>query len=87
MAAGMVNRVVPREHLEEETLALANKIARIPPFGMRLMYRSLNRTREFQGLRSALSANFDTHQFAHMTTEQQEFNRGTDMVDRGRKTA
>ncbi|HXR35004.1 MAG TPA: enoyl-CoA hydratase [Candidatus Binataceae bacterium] len=87
MAVGMVNRVVPRERLEEETLALATKIAQIPPFGMRLMKRSLNRTREFQGLRSALSANFDTHEFSHMTTEQREFNRGTDIVDRGRKTA
>ena len=86
MAAGMVNRVVPREKLEEETLALANKIAQVPPFAMRLMKRSLNRTLDFQGLRNSLSAHFDTHEFAHATNEQKDFNRDRgSLIDRGRK--
>lgn len=85
MAAGMVNRVVPLEHLEEETLALANKIAQVPPFAMRLMKRSLNRTQEIQGMRTALSAHFDTHEFAHATTEQQELISSGNMIERGKK--
>ncbi len=85
LAAGMVNRVVPRERLEEETLALANKIANVPPFAMRLMKRSLNRTMDFQGLRNSLSAHFDTHEFAHATNEQKEFNSRGNLIERGKK--
>jgi enoyl-CoA hydratase len=66
---GMVNRVVPRAALDAETLALARRIAAAPPFALRLMKRSLNRTLDAQGLRTALSAHFDTHQLSHMTQE------------------
>ena len=68
-AIGMVNRVVPRARLEEETLALANRIAEMPPFAMKLLKRSLNRTLDTQGLRTALAAHFDTHQLSHMSDE------------------
>ncbi|MCK6453022.1 MAG: enoyl-CoA hydratase [Alphaproteobacteria bacterium] len=68
-AIGMVNRVVPRDRLEEETLTLARRIAEAPPFAMRLLKRSLNRTLDTQGLRIALQAHFDTHQLSHMTEE------------------
>jgi len=86
LASGIINRVVPRERLEEETLALANKIARVPPFAMRLMKRSLNRTQEIQGLRNALSAHFDTHLFGHATQEQQDFLRDGNSLERGKKS-
>ena len=66
---GMVNRVVPTDKLSEETLALAQRIAQAPPFGLRLLKKSLNRTLDVQGLRCALSAHFDTHQLSHMTEE------------------
>jgi enoyl-CoA hydratase len=68
-AIGMVNRVVPRARLEEETLALAQRIAQAPPFGLSLVKRSINRTLDIQGLRNALAAHFDTHQLSHMSTE------------------
>lgn len=68
-AIGMVNRVVPRDRLQEETLALAHRIAEAPPFAMKLLKRSLNRTLDTQGLRTALQAHFDTHQLSHMTQE------------------
>jgi len=68
-AIGMVNRVVPRAALEEETLALANRIAEAPPFALRLLKRSLNRTLDAQGFRLALNAHFDTHQLSHVTEE------------------
>lgn len=68
-AIGMVNRVVPRADLEAATMALAERIAAAAPFAIRLIKRSLNRTLDAQGLRTALSAHFDTHQLSHMTEE------------------
>lgn len=71
LAIGMVNRVVPRAALEAETLALAQRIAQAPPFGLRLVKRSLNRTLDAQGLRTALAAHFDTHELSHLSEEYQ----------------
>ncbi len=68
-AIGMVNRVVPRAKLEDETLALARRIAEGPPFALSLLKRSLNRTFDMQGFRTALTAHFDTHQLSHMSSE------------------
>lgn len=68
-AIGMVNRVVPRQRLEAETLALAQRIAEAPPFGIRLVKRSLNRSLDVQGFRVALQAHFDTHQLSHESAE------------------
>ncbi|KQT13326.1 enoyl-CoA hydratase [Ramlibacter sp. Leaf400] len=66
---GMVNRVVPRADLEAQTLALAGRIAQAPPFAMRLLKRSLNRSVDVQGMRQALSAHFDLHQLSHVSQE------------------
>ena len=68
-AMGMVNRVVPVGQLESATLELAQKIAKAPPFGLRLLKKSLNRSLDAQGLRTALSAHFDTHQLSHVSEE------------------
>ena len=68
---GMINKVVPRAELEAETLALAQHIASAPPFGLSLIKRSLNRTRDAQGFRTALSAHFDAHQLSHVSAEYQ----------------
>lgn len=64
---GMVNRVVLDAELSDHTLALAQQVAKAPPFGLRLIKRSLNRTLDAQGLRTALSAHFDTHQLSHLS--------------------
>lgn len=66
-AIGMVNRVVSDAGLGESTLALAQQIAKAPPFGLRLIKRSINRTLDAQGLRTALAAHFDTHQLSHLS--------------------
>lgn len=66
-AIGMVNRVVPDAELGDATLALAQQIAKAPPFGLRLIKRSINRTLDAQGLRTALAAHFDTHQLSHLS--------------------
>jgi enoyl-CoA hydratase len=69
LAIGLVNRVVADAQLEQETLALARRVAEAPPFALRLMKRSLNRTLDAQGFRTALQAHFDTHQLSHRTSE------------------
>ena len=46
---GMVNRVVAREALDDATLAIAERIAQAPPFAMRALKKSLNRTYDIQG--------------------------------------
>ncbi|MHC8945448.1 enoyl-CoA hydratase [Advenella incenata] len=66
---GMVNRVVARAQLNEETMALARRVAAAPPFALTLVKKSLNRTLDAQGLRTALSAHFDVHQLSHMSDE------------------
>lgn len=64
---GMVNRVVPLDQLEAETLALAERISQASPFILRMLKKSLNRTYDAQGFRVSLSAHFDTHQLSHKT--------------------
>ncbi len=64
---GMVNHVVSDAELSAHTLALAQQVAKAPPFGLQLIKRSLNRTLDAQGLRTALSAHFDTHQLSHLS--------------------
>ncbi|WP_425419398.1 enoyl-CoA hydratase [Oricola indica] len=66
---GMVNSVVPRDDLDAAALAEAAKIAAAPPFALRLLKRSLNRTFDVQGMRSALEAHFELHQLSHETEE------------------
>jgi len=65
LQAGMINRVVPREELEAETMKLALRIAEAPPFGIRLMKKSINRVLDIQGFRNSIQAHFDTHQLSH----------------------
>jgi enoyl-CoA hydratase len=56
--AGLVNRVVPRAALMDETLALANRIALQDPFSLRLAKLSVNQAQDQMGystfIRSAL---------------------------------
>jgi enoyl-CoA hydratase len=66
---GMVNRVVAREALDDATLAIAERIAQAPPFAMRALKKSLNRTYDIQGFRNAVQAHFDTHQVTHASSE------------------
>lgn len=66
---GMVNRLVPRERLEEETLAMANRIARAPPFAIKMTKKSLNRALDMTGFRAALQAHHHTHLLAHQSAE------------------
>jgi enoyl-CoA hydratase len=54
---GLVNRVVPRDELDDATMALADDIAKNEPFVVRTMKASINRVWQIAGLRAALDAN------------------------------
>ena len=52
---GFINRVVPRERLEAETMALAEEIAQNDPFGMRIVKLSVNQAQDAMGFRTAVT--------------------------------
>jgi enoyl-CoA hydratase/carnithine racemase len=54
---GLVNRVVPRDRLDEETLVLAREIAKNEDFVVQTTKRAVNRAWDVAGLRAALAAN------------------------------
>ncbi|MFJ8259559.1 enoyl-CoA hydratase [Peribacillus asahii] len=85
--SGMVNKVVSRENLEEETLAMAKRIAQAPPFAIKLLKKSLKRTLDIQGLQNSLDSHFDTHLLSHFTEESKNLNKsGFDKVITRSKT-
>ena len=65
MSTGMVNRVVPRDELDAETRALAEQIAKMPPFALRQAKRAVNQTLDVQGFYAAIQSVFDIHQTGH----------------------
>ena len=62
---GMVNRVVARERLTEETLGLAKIIAEKPSMGLRLAKMSVNQTQDEQGFYSALRSAMGLQHLSH----------------------
>jgi enoyl-CoA hydratase len=56
---GLVNRVVPREELDAETLALAEEIATNEPFVVQSTKRAVNRAWDVAGFRVAMDANVE----------------------------
>ena len=62
---GMVNQVVPREELESYTLNLASRIARQPPFGLKLAKLAVNQSLDAQGMYSAIHSAFGLHHLGH----------------------
>ncbi len=74
---GLVNRVVPADRLDDETLDLARAIALNDPVAVSLTKRSINRMWEVAGFREALQANVDLDAVieAAEVPERREFNR------------
>jgi enoyl-CoA hydratase len=62
---GMVNRVVPREDLADTTLALAERIAAMPAFGLALAKRAVNLCEDLMGMRPGMDSVFGLHHLAH----------------------
>jgi enoyl-CoA hydratase len=65
LALGMVNRVVPRASLEDETLALARRIGEMPRFALALAKQAVNQAEDRMGLHDAVDAAYGLHQLAH----------------------
>jgi enoyl-CoA hydratase len=84
---GLVNRVVPREELDEATLSLAEEIAKNEPFVVQATKRAVNRAWDVAGFRAALAANTELDvaiETANLPARD-EFRRIT--VERGLKAA
>jgi enoyl-CoA hydratase len=62
---GMVNRVVPREDLADVTLAMAERIAAMPAFGLALAKRAVNLCEDLMGMRPGMDSVFGLHHLAH----------------------
>jgi enoyl-CoA hydratase len=62
---GMVNRVVARAALEDETFAIAGRIAEMPRFGLALTKRAVNQCEDAMGMRTGMDSVFGLHHFAH----------------------
>lgn len=60
----LVNRVVPREQLADETMALAQRIAMQDPFALRLAKFSVNQMQDEMGFRTAITGAFQTYSVA-----------------------
>jgi enoyl-CoA hydratase/carnithine racemase len=62
---GMVNRVVPLDRLQDETMDLARHISQMDPFALRQAKRAVNQTLDVQGFYAAIQSVFDIHQTGH----------------------
>jgi enoyl-CoA hydratase len=64
-AIGMINRVVPRARLLEETLGVADRIAAQPRFALALAKKAVNQAEDRAGLRDTMDAAYALHHLAH----------------------
>lgn len=65
MAAGMVNRVVPRGELEARTLEFASQVANKPSFALKLAKENVNATFSAQGFDNVQRNAFNAHHLSH----------------------
>jgi enoyl-CoA hydratase len=62
---GMINRVVPRDELEAASLDLAERVARMPRFGLALAKKAVNQAEDLMGLHAGMDSVFGLHHLAH----------------------
>ncbi len=62
---GMVNRVVPRDRLADETFEIAQRIAKMPRFGLALTKRAVNLCEDQMGMRTGMDSVFGLHHVGH----------------------
>jgi enoyl-CoA hydratase len=67
---GMVNRVVRREQLDDEVMALAQRIAERPRFALALAKKAVNVSVDLMGMREAIEHAFALHELSHLHNEQ-----------------
>lgn len=66
---GMLNKVVARDELEQETLSIAGRIAKMPRLGLQLTKQAVNNAEDLMGKRSTMDMVFGLHHFAHVHNE------------------
>jgi enoyl-CoA hydratase len=62
---GMVNRVVPREALQDEARSIAARLGERGRLALALTKQAINHVEELRGKRSAMDAVYHMHHFAH----------------------
>jgi len=62
---GMVSHIVPVAELEQRAIALAEKIADMPPFGLALAKKAVNQAEDLMGQRAGMDSVFGLHHLAH----------------------
>ncbi len=62
---GMVSKIFTVDNLEQQTLAYASRIAKLPSMTSLMIKESVNETQDNQGFYNALSACFTLHQLNH----------------------
>jgi enoyl-CoA hydratase len=70
---GLVNRVVPREDLEDETLYLAQRVALMPSISLKITKKQLNYALDQMGQTDAQEYLFAMHQLIHQAEEWDEW--------------
>ncbi|MFC1874427.1 enoyl-CoA hydratase [Chloroflexota bacterium] len=65
---GFVNRVVPGESLDEETLNFARRIALASAASLRFAKMTINDAEDVMGFRSSVNSHFKTHHLAKLYT-------------------
>ncbi|KQV12006.1 enoyl-CoA hydratase [Pseudomonas sp. Root329] len=66
---GMLNRVVARDLLEQETLDIAGRVAQMPRLGLQLSKQAVNNAEDLMGKRATMDMVFGLHHFAHAHNE------------------
>jgi enoyl-CoA hydratase len=62
---GMINRVVPRDQLEQEVDGIADRIAAMPRLGLALAKKAVNQAEDAMGLQVGMDSVFGLHHLAH----------------------
>jgi enoyl-CoA hydratase len=62
---GMINRVVPRDQLEQEVDGIAERIAAMPRLGLALAKKAVNQAEDAMGLQVGMDSVFGLHHLAH----------------------
>jgi enoyl-CoA hydratase len=62
---GMISKIFPRDDMDAKTLAMAERIARVPSMAALLIKESVNQTIDNQGFFNSLQACFTLHQLNH----------------------
>src|SRR5204863_9050435 len=72
---GFVNRVVPRDRLQEDVMAQAHRIAEQPGFLLRAMKLAVNNAQDAMGFHAAVQAAHSHYQLSESSSREARLNR------------